>query len=84
MPKGVFKGRKLGPYSRVLRRGVIGSSIDGRSQIGRYMRDMERQLLDHVGPNPPLPVKIHVQSIVRMHTQLKLLEEKIASGEYTT
>lgn len=83
MPKGVFRGRRTGPHSRTLRRGVIGNHIDGRSELGRFIRELETQLFEHVGPNPPLPVKLHINSIVRMHVQLQLLEERITAGEYT-
>lgn len=47
------------------------------------MRDMERQLLDHVGPNVTLPIKLQIEDIVRMCVQRQMLEERVASGNFT-
>jgi hypothetical protein len=44
----------VGPYSQTLRRGAIGKSIDGRSEIGRYVRDLEGQLIAHCGGAPTI------------------------------
>jgi hypothetical protein len=43
--------RNIKPQSRVFREGLIGLAIDGRSQLGRYLRTLRAELLDHVaGP----------------------------------
>lgn len=77
------KPHSVGPYSKTLRRGVIGTSIDGRSALGRFMRDMEKQLVDHVGGKPTLPQRLLIDRMVKVRVQLDLLDDKLASGEWT-
>lgn len=73
----------LGPYSRSLRRGAIGSSLDGRSTMGRFVRDLEKQLIDHVGGNPSITQRLLIERMIKVRIQLDLLDEKLASGEWT-
>ena len=74
---------KLGPYSRVLRRGAIGASLDGRSTMGRFVRDLEKQLIEHVGGNPSITQRLLIERMIKVRIQLDLLDEKLASGEWT-
>jgi hypothetical protein len=46
------KHKRIVTYSRALTRGVIGDSISGRSREGRYLRALERDLLDQHGGVP--------------------------------
>ncbi len=48
------KRKILGPYSRTLRRGAIRDNIDGRSIEGRLIRDLEAQLIAHLGGAPSI------------------------------
>jgi hypothetical protein len=77
--------RRFGPYSRALRRGVIGSSaIDGRSTEGRYLRDLEAQLIAHCGGSPSITQKLLIERLVRTTIQLNALDEKLAAaGNWT-
>ena len=66
--------RKVGPYSRTLRRGVIGTyTIDGRSTTGRYVRDLEAQLIAHCGGSPTITQKLLIERLVRTTLQLNAL-----------
>ena len=76
--------RKVGPYSRVLRRGAIGTLIDGRSTIGRYMRDLEQQLIAHCGGSPSITQRLLVDRLIRTTMQLNNLDQKLMSGDNWT
>jgi hypothetical protein len=74
--------RTIGPYSRSLRRGVIGRSLDGRSEAGRYARDLERQLVTHVGGETAasIAMKLLIERIVRTALQLRALDARLEDG----
>jgi hypothetical protein len=75
---------QLGPYSRSLRRGVIGKSLDGRSEAGRYARDLEAQLTEHVGGKPTITQRLLIDRTVRTALQLRALDDKFdAAGGWT-
>lgn len=76
--------KTLGPYSRTLRRGAIGASLDGRSTTGRFVRDLEAQLVAHVGGAPTITQKLLIGRIVTTTVQLAALDEKLASGSNWT
>lgn len=73
---------KLGPYSRCLNRGALGN-ISGRSREGRFLRALERDLLEHLGPEPTLPQRLLVARVARASLRIEMLEEKIADGRAT-
>lgn len=75
--------RPLGPHSRVFRRGAIGDSIDGRSTLGRFIRDLERQLIEHVGGAPSITQRLLIDRIIRIRVQLDALDEKLSAGNWT-
>jgi hypothetical protein len=74
---------KIGPYSRKLRRGIIADNIDGRSTLGRFCRDLEAQLIAHVGGSPTVTQKLLIQRIIRGTVQLEAFDEKLQSGDFT-
>ena len=76
--------RKVGPYSRVLRRGIIADKIDGRSTLGRYCRDLERQLLEHIGGKPSITQRLLVERLIKTTVQLNTLDEKLSTGEWSS
>jgi hypothetical protein len=74
--------RKLGPYSRSLRRGVIGTTaIDGRSATGRYVRDLEQHLITHVGGSPTITQRLLIERLICTTVQLHALDAKLAAGD---
>jgi hypothetical protein len=73
--------RHLGPYSRTLRRGAIGASIDGRSTIGRYVRDLEAQLVKHCGGAPSIVQRLLIDRIIKTTVQLEALDRKLMQGD---
>lgn len=77
------KVKHIGPHSRVFGRGAVGK-LNGRSREGRYLRDVEVQLLEHVGPSPTVTQRILVSRASRAMLRLKLFDEKMSSGEEMT
>jgi hypothetical protein len=78
---GSRKGpRRLGAYSRVLERGAIGDSLDGRSREGRFLRAFEASLTEHVGGSPSTTQKILIRRASRALLRLELFDEKMTSG----
>jgi hypothetical protein len=73
--------RKTGPYSRTLRRGAIGTLCDGRSATGRYVRDLEQQLVAHCGGAPTITQRLLIDRLVRTTIQLNGLDEKLLAGD---
>lgn len=77
--------RRLGPYSKRLHRGAIGDCVDGRSAEGRFIRDLERQLIDHCGGAPSITItqKLLIDRVVKIRLQLDALDDKLAAGNWT-
>jgi hypothetical protein len=81
--------RPIGPYSRMLHRGIIGRSIDGRTAIGRLCRELQKRLITHVGgvdatlDSIPITARVLIDRAVRITIQLHQLDEKLASGNWT-
>jgi hypothetical protein len=77
----------IGPYSARLRRGIGAGSMDGRSALGRYLRDMQNQLVKHAGgPDAtlgslPITTQLLIERIVKATWQINLLDDKLAAGE---
>src|SRR5438309_3488010 len=81
----VSKHARVGPYSRIIDRGVIGDSIDGRSREGRFLRAYEQLLREHVGGRPSIVQRQLIQRAARIALHLELLDEKsLARGAALT
>ena len=76
-----LKLTRLSSESRVLRRGSLGDQIDGRSREGRFLRDVERELVAHVGGKPTVTQKLLIRRLARGLLRLELLDERITRGE---
>jgi hypothetical protein len=72
----------LGPYSRAIDRGAVGGAIDGRSREGRFLRQYEKQLLDHVGNNPSVTQRCLIQRAARLALHLELMDERSLAGDH--
>ena len=72
--------RPLRPHSRMLRRGVIGGGVDGRSKAGRYLKAVEADLLADLGGPPSMAQKIAIHRIARLMLRLELFDEKLGAG----
>jgi hypothetical protein len=80
---GLAPGRGgLGPYSRLIDRGAVGGLIDGRSREGRFLRQYEKQLLDHVGNNPSVTQRCLIQRAARLALHLELMDERSLAGDH--
>lgn len=76
--------RRLGPYSRRLHRGAIGDLYDGRSAEGRFVRDLEAQLVAHVGGRPTVTQRLLIDRLIKVRLQLDALDAKMAAGNWTS
>jgi hypothetical protein len=74
---------QFGPYSRKLRRGSIRDSIDGRSNVGRFIRDLESQLVAHVGGHPTITQHLMIDRLIRCTLQLDQLDDKLLGKNWT-
>src|SRR5262249_24873793 len=74
---------KLGPHSRTLCRGAIGRSIDGRSAEGRFLRDFDARMSQHVGGRPSAAERLLISRLARVALRLELFDEKLATGAIT-
>jgi hypothetical protein len=77
------KHGRVGPYSRLLRYGPIGKTVDGRSAIGRLMRDLEKQLVEHLGHPPSIVEKLLIDRLVRLRCRLQVFEAKYEDNSWT-
>jgi hypothetical protein len=73
----------LGPHSRVLRRGVVGDQVDGRSKEGRFLRNCEAELIAHCGGSPSFTQRLMIRRCARAMLRLELLDGKMADGSWT-
>lgn len=73
------------PYSKILSRGVIGSlkDLDGRSEQGRLVRQLEAELIAHIGGDPDIKQRLLIERIIKARWQLHLLDEKLFQGGWT-
>ena len=83
MPFGPRKTRTTGPYSKKLARGAIAYAYDGRSEEGRFIRDLEKQLIQHVGGDPSIAQKLLIDRIIKTRIQLDMLDQKLLGPEWT-
>ena len=69
----------LSAESRVLRRGVLGDRVDGRSREGRFLSQIERELVAQVG-KPSFTQKLLIRRLSRAMLRLEQLDEKATAG----
>jgi hypothetical protein len=74
------KLRALSAESRVLRRGVLGDKVDGRSREGRFLTKIERELIAQIGGQPSFTQKMLIRRLARAMLRLELIEEKMTEG----
>jgi hypothetical protein len=67
--------RKVGPHSRLLRRG----SIDGRSREGRFLAACRAELEAHVGGTPSRTEAVLIDRISWLRLHVTLLDERAAA-----
>jgi hypothetical protein len=82
-PPAGRKQPRFGPYSNLLRRGVIRNFVDGRSTLGRFARDLENQLIRHVGGSPSVTERLVIERLVACTIQLDLLDQKLRDGKWS-
>jgi hypothetical protein len=75
------KGRS-GPYSRRLEVG-IASLIDGNTAEGNFARQLEVELIAHVGGLPTITQRLLIDRTVSIMLKIERFEAKIDSGEWT-
>jgi len=57
--------------------------VDGRSAEGRFIRQLEAQLVEHLGGKPSVAERLLIDRIIRMRLQMETLDQKLASGAWT-
>ncbi len=75
--------RALSAESRVLRRGSWGDKVDGRSKDGRFLAQIERELVAQIGGQPSMTEKLLIRRLARGMLRLELLDEKMTDGQWT-
>jgi hypothetical protein len=73
--------QSLGPYSRVIDRGVLGA-IDGRSREGRFLLVYESQLTEHCGGHPNIVQRALINRAARLALHLELMDERSLAGDH--
>ena len=71
---------RLGPDSRVLKRGVLGDKVDGRSREGRFLLKCEAELTAQLG-EPMFTQRLLIRRLARAMLRLELIDEKLTSGK---
>ena len=67
----------------MLRRGVLGDKVDGRSREGRFLTTIERELVAQVGGKPTFTQQLLIRRLSRAMLRLELLDEKSTAGTLT-
>jgi hypothetical protein len=75
---------RIGPYARGITRGSLGSSIDGRSSAGKFLRRVEKELLAQLGAEPTFAQKLLVRRIARGMLSLEEFDAKLSAGKSWT
>lgn len=70
---------RIGPHSRLFRRGAV-AGLDGRSAEARFLKTVEAQLTQHVGGDPSVAERVLITRLSRIILRLSLFDDKIASG----
>jgi hypothetical protein len=74
---------RMGPESRVFKRGVLGDGLDARSREGRFALKCEAELLAQIGGDPTFAQRMLIRRAARAMLRLELLDEKAAKGKWT-
>jgi hypothetical protein len=80
MSKLKLDAKRIGPFARAITRGSLGSTIDGRSVDGKYLRRVELELLAQLGDGPTFSQKLLVTRIARGMLALDAFDRKLAAG----
>ena len=71
--------RPLSAESRIIRRGVLGDRVDGRSREGRFLSQIERELTRQVG-QPSFAQTLLIRRLARAALRLELIDERSLAG----
>jgi hypothetical protein len=75
----VRRMRPLSAESRIVRRGVLGDRVDGRSREGRFLSQIERELTRQVG-QPSFAQTLLIRRLARAALRLELIDERSLAG----
>jgi hypothetical protein len=67
---------QVGPHSRAITRGAIGQ-MNGRTWEAKFIRTIERQLVEHVGGVPSATQQMLISRMARVALRLEIYDEKI-------
>jgi hypothetical protein len=77
----IRKMPRLGPESRLLRRGSLGDTFDARSREGKFLVRVEAELLAPLGPAPSFGQRLLARRAARLALRLELFDEEAARGK---
>ena len=83
MPSSPANVAPIKPYCRAIKRGSLGSDIDGRSREGKFLRRIETELVDQLGGAPTFSQRLAVRRIARLMLQAESFDTKMSSGNWT-
>jgi len=63
--------------ARKLHRGVVGDTIDGRSIEGRFIRNLEAEMIKHIGGEPNIGQRLLIDRVIKIQLQLEAFDYKI-------
>jgi hypothetical protein len=72
--------KRIGPYSRAVRRGALGDSVDGRSRAGKMLKRVESELLAQIPGEPSFAQKLLARRAARAVWMLDELDLKLVEG----
>jgi hypothetical protein len=76
--------RRISPYSKRLGRGILaGIPLDGRTLEGKFAKQIERDLLEHIGHEANAIERLMIRQCVRIQLQLDHLNAKLTMGDFT-
>jgi hypothetical protein len=79
----VLPPRRLTSESRVIRSNVIGGWIDGKSPEGKFLAEVEAELIAQLGVEPSFTQRMLIRRAARALLRLELLDAKAAKGDWT-
>ena len=71
---------RIGPYSSMFTRGVLGGCLDGRSREAKYLRAVEAQLVAHIGGHPSAAQVLLIRRAAQTSLRLSLFDKRLAGG----
>lgn len=75
---GADRRFELGPHSALFRRGAVGN-LNGNTAEAKYLRTVERAILDHLGgaDRTTVPQRLYAARLAKIALRLELFDRKL-------